>query len=203
MYGEEYSRIRPGTYTIIFISCDFLSLLLQAIGGALASTANTPSQDQTGINIMIAGLSTQVASLVLFMTLCSEFAWRVVHLQPELNHPSATITRTFRFKAFLVGKSNMCWCSIAKIVALPIATICIFIRSCFRVAELSGGFHGKLANQQITFMILEGAMIIIACILLTVLHPGFSFQGEWQKADFSFKRGNKDNEEKGSSAELN
>ncbi len=39
VYGESLSRFRPRTYTILFCSCDFLSLLLQAIGGAIASTA--------------------------------------------------------------------------------------------------------------------------------------------------------------------
>lgn len=43
VYGEERSRIRPRTYTVLFCSCDFLALLLQAIGGAIASIANTAS----------------------------------------------------------------------------------------------------------------------------------------------------------------
>jgi hypothetical protein len=43
VYGEERSRFRPRTYTIMFCSCDFLALLLQAAGGAIASTANTTS----------------------------------------------------------------------------------------------------------------------------------------------------------------
>lgn len=41
--GEERSRLRPGTYTILFCSCDFLALLLQAIGGAIASISNKAS----------------------------------------------------------------------------------------------------------------------------------------------------------------
>jgi len=36
--------------------------VLQAAGGAIASGANTPSQDQMGINIMIAGLSPSKSS---------------------------------------------------------------------------------------------------------------------------------------------
>lgn len=74
VYGEDLSRFRPRTYTLIFISCDFISLVLQAAGGAIASGANAPSQDQMGINIMIAGLSFQVFSLALFVALSAEFA---------------------------------------------------------------------------------------------------------------------------------
>jgi hypothetical protein len=70
------------------------------------------------------------------------------------------------------------------ICALLIATICIFIRSIFRVAELSGGFHGPLDNQQITYMVLEGVMVIIASTALTVFHPGPCFAGKWKAAHF-------------------
>jgi hypothetical protein len=69
--------------------------------------------------------------------------------------------------------------------ALSLATICIFVRSVFRVAELSEGFGGKLANQEVTFMILEGAMIVVACLSLTVLHPGIVFEKYWEKIRFS------------------
>lgn len=77
------------------------------------------------------------------------------------------------FRSFLVG--------------LGTATLVIFIRSVFRVAELSGGFHGPLANNQVSFMILEGAMVCIACLSLTILHPGMCFQGEWRAANFTLR----------------
>lgn len=64
-------------------------------------------------------------------------------------------------------------------LALGLATLTIFIRSCFRVAELSQGFNGKLANDQVTFMVLEGMMVSIACIALTVAHPGLIFGKSW------------------------
>ncbi len=57
VYGERISCFRPRMYTITFISCDFISLLLQAISGALASTADTQSNLDRGTNIMVAGLS--------------------------------------------------------------------------------------------------------------------------------------------------
>jgi hypothetical protein len=36
-------------------------------------------------------------------------------------------------------------------------------------------------------MILEGAMITIATILLTVFHPAVCFQGAWNEANFSLR----------------
>lgn len=173
VYGEDLSRFRPRTYTITFISCDFISLVLQAAGGAIASGANTPSQDQMGINIMIAGLSFQVFSLALFAALSTEFAWRALRSPARLNADFERLRDTRVFKAFLSS--------------LGVAALCIFVRSCFRVAELSGGFHGALANQQVTFMILEGAIIIVAVGVLTACHPLFAFQGRWADAGWSLR----------------
>jgi hypothetical protein len=61
---------------------------------------------------------------------------------------------------------------------LAIATIGIFIRSVYRVAELQGGFGGSLANSEALFMIFEGPMTIIAVAALTVFHPGTCFSGD-------------------------
>ena len=77
--GEHHARFKPKTYTIIFISCDVFSLVLQALGGALADTAKPKSSLlHTGVNIMIAGLAFQVISLTIFMLLCGDFARRVI-----------------------------------------------------------------------------------------------------------------------------
>lgn len=70
---------------------------------------------------------------------------------------------------------------------LATATITIFIRCVFRVAELKGGFDSELANNEIAFMILEGAMIVIACVCMTAFHPGYCFGGKWGKTEWRAK----------------
>lgn len=173
VYGAHLSRFRPRTYTLIFCGFDLFSLILQAAGGGIASSATTASMDQVGINVMIAGLSFQVFSLALFATCCADFALRLYRNPSSWSAKHKSLYESWLFKAFLAG--------------LCLATLTIFIRSAFRVAELSGGFHGPLANNEISFMILEGAMIVIAATCLTVFHPGIAFQGVWHEADFSFR----------------
>jgi hypothetical protein len=68
-----------------------------------------------------------------------------------------------------------------------IATILIFVRSVYRVAELQGGFDGRIANNQTVFMIFEGPMIILATFALTVCHPGYAFAGQWHAAAWSLR----------------
>ncbi|KAL8826713.1 MAG: hypothetical protein Q9170_007300 [Blastenia crenularia] len=183
IYGEHIARFKPRTYTIIFISCDVFSLVLQAIGGALADTASDRSVQQTGINIMIAGLVFQVVSLTVFAVLCADFAWSVKKKGGDVSISRSALQA--RLPACSVGRFYLfMW-------ALGLATLTIYVRSIFRVAELQGGFDGSLANDEITFMILEGTMVSIASIALTALHPGFIFSKTWsqKKARVQLARG--------------
>ncbi|KAL8719546.1 MAG: hypothetical protein Q9181_008053 [Wetmoreana brouardii] len=195
IYGEDLARFKPRTYTIVFISCDIFSLVLQAIGGALADTADTQSLQDTGINIMIAGLVFQVVSLMVFATLCADFALSVRksggsvrgELRSRLRHCTPR-----RFHMF--------------IGVLFIATFVIYVRSVFRVAELCEGFDGHLANDEITFMILEGAMVTIASLALTTVHPGMVFGRNWSmkraRAELSSHHNLGETVESGSGEEL-
>jgi RTA1 like protein len=58
------------------------------------------------------------------------------------------------------------------------------------VAELSEGFGGALANDQVTFMILDGAMMVVVVIVLTSTHPGLTFGSRWDEGAFWSKKKN-------------
>ena len=105
VYGNNVSWLSPRFITCFFVACDLVSLVLQAAGGALASLANTPSQGQTGVNIMIAGLSTQVASTFAFICICCQLAWSVKRNAFKLNPNSLSLRQSARFHFFLVGES--------------------------------------------------------------------------------------------------
>ncbi|KAI4211624.1 MAG: hypothetical protein LQ351_005665 [Letrouitia transgressa] len=192
VYGTDKARFTPHTYTYIFIGCDIFSLVLQAVGGALADTADTHSESQKGINIMIAGLAFQVVSLTVFIALCSDYAWSVVKKgrksTAELASRLAGSPATFYL--FMICESfSQFSCTLiciphsiltqAAYIAIGIATFTIYVRSIYRVAELQGGFDGHLANDQTTFIILESVMVAIASVALTIPHPGLVFGKNW------------------------
>ena len=64
--------------------------------------------------------------------------------------------------------------------ALGVASTLIFIRCVYRLIELQGGFNGHLANDEVTFMIFEGPLIIGAVLALTIWHPGLCMGEFWQ-----------------------
>jgi hypothetical protein len=100
--STQYAHFKPRTYTIIFISTDFLCLVLQAVGGALADTAATKAEEWEGVHIMIAGLALQVVSLLTFSALCAHFAWRLRNA--GVRKPEGWDGRTATMKVFMLGK---------------------------------------------------------------------------------------------------
>lgn len=121
-------------YTIIFISCDILSLILQAAAGAITSIADANSLRDTGVNnVMIAGLAFQVFSLALFIDLNSEFLLRV-RRQPK----QRTLRLVLCVEALngngscVVGWSSPVYLPISDILAaLMTATMTVFIWATF------------------------------------------------------------------------
>ncbi|RMD39263.1 hypothetical protein DV735_g5866, partial [Chaetothyriales sp. CBS 134920] len=158
LFGHGLCWLRPRTITILFVCFDLLSLILQAVGGALASTANSNSAAQVGVDIMIAGLSSQVASTTAFCLLCLQLAWSIRQHPERVDSTHQAFRRSLRFRAYSC--------------AIGIATLAILIRCTFRVAELSEGFRGSVANDQPLFMVLDGAMMVICVVVLTLAHPG-------------------------------
>lgn len=103
IYGAGLSWFTPRLITIFFVGSDFLSLVLQAAGGAIASTANTHATAQIGINLMIAGLSTQVVSMTAFVCVCLQLAWAVRKHPERLSVDYQEMRQSKRFRFFL-------WC---------------------------------------------------------------------------------------------
>ncbi len=103
VYGTRLSRFQPRTYTITFMSCDFVSLILQSIGGGITSTASDKSSSDAGLHIMVAGLAFQVFSLVVFMVLCLDFAWCVKRVHDAKEERFESLRRTGAFILFNYG----------------------------------------------------------------------------------------------------
>jgi len=117
---------------------------------------------------MIAGLTVQVFTLLIFILLAADFAWRTFRRTRTLGAEGALdpthgrLRSSWAFKGFL-------W-------ALSFATLCIFTRSVYRVAELSEGWNGRLIKTQSYFIGLEGAIVGLGVLALNAFHPGLCFR---------------------------
>lgn len=132
------SRFSPKLYYIVFIICDIVSLVLQAVGGAMSS--NSKGSSQNGVDISLAGLSFQVFSLTIFIALSVDYARS--YLRDARSGAVQNRLTESRYKVFLLF--------------LALATLCIYTRCVYRIAELSDGYSGPLIEQQGSFIGLEG-----------------------------------------------
>lgn len=158
-----------------------------------------------GTNVLVAGLSIQVACLFTFSACGLEFLWRA-RKHPDWRNPEFTdLVNSQKFKLFLCGMlffriwesghhstSRFVLCPRKRLTtwkneALFGATGLLFIRTVFRSVELSEGFAGELANREVEFMVLDGVMVILAVICLTIFHPGYGFGKRWNEARFPFR----------------
>ena len=138
-FGERYSRLKPRMYAWIFIPCDVISLILQAVGGALASVAVTGTADpKPGTNTMVAGLAFQVFTLAVFIALLVDFAVRV-----KRGGVGEKVDELLRRRVVVFAGP------------FAVAVLFIFIRCVYRVAELSGGWTGELISEEPSFIALE------------------------------------------------
>ncbi len=125
---------------------------------------------------MLAGICFQVVVLIVFFAACADLAVRIRRAsEVDYNPDFVEVRRGSFFKGFLA--------------ALGFASLAIFIRSVFRIAELREGFDGPLAQDENSFMVLEGAMISVAVLLLTIWHPGIAFQRQWSNAGWTLRKG--------------
>lgn len=143
-FGEATSLLRPSLYTWIFISCDMVSLTLQAVGGGLAGSAGeNASQRDVGTNLMIAGIVFQVVTLLAFTCLVLLY---IVHTRSSWHEtvPSQArdLVHSRRFQLF---------CSM-----LAVATLAVFTRCIYRIPELTGGWGSPLMRDEPSFIVLEG-----------------------------------------------
>jgi hypothetical protein len=124
---------------------------------------------------MIAGLAFQVFTLAVFIELSCDFAFKTIRRvralgrEGALDPKHAKLRSSRRFKGFLA--------------ALCFATLCIFTRSVYRVAELSEGWKGHLISTQRYFIGLEGAIVAAGILSLNAFHPGFCFREGYERKE--------------------
>lgn len=173
-FGPENSRIAAKSYPRIFIPCDVLSLVLQAAGGGMASVASHQDKSpQMGDHIMVAGLAFQVFTLLLFILLCTDFAVRTLRRMRAMGASQALDPTHVKLRASKLFR--------AFLAALTLATLCIFVRSVYRVVELGEGWEGALIKNQKLFIGLEGVMVVVAVLVMNLFHPGLCFREGYER----------------------
>ena len=147
--GPEHSRLKPRLYPWIFIGMDFGSIVLQAIGGGVASAADAGNKNEhllvnAGDGLIVAGIAFQVFTMAVCGIFMIDYfrrfhkakkasimmSTRAVDGVPgsewEKNRADPNVKRNFRLFCPAIG----------------IAFLAIWIRCIYRLPEMAGGTQG-------------------------------------------------------------
>ena len=112
------------------MTSDFIALVLQAVGGAIADTASNKVEADRGTHIMVAGLAFQVLSLLAFMAVAGAFSFNVKrHQMLERGAGSSFVVEKVNgrsaksFRTFLFGESTALLLPNVKLIALLSSSI--------------------------------------------------------------------------------
>lgn len=146
-YDRRYSIIPPKLVLGIFITCDVVATIVQIAGAALVGVAYSNQKNPNSANnILLAGLAFQVFSFAVFLGILACNLWKARRSPVMISH------------GFLA--------------ALIVATLAIYLRTCFRLAETAEGLQQFLSTHEVFFGCLEFAPIVVAVYLLIYYHPG-------------------------------
>lgn len=197
--GPQYSRLPPNWYALIFITVDVIALVIQAIGGGVASAATqkTDGDPNKGGHIMLLGIIIQLVEIGIYVILASGFFWNYSRHHAVRNptpskkapHPEdtavntptehtndplhgATLEKGVAAGVTSGGSGRMTRNMRLMSYGLAFSTLCLLIRAIYRTAELGDGWGGVIIHTQVYFNVLDGAMIVLSMYTLNFLHPG-------------------------------
>ncbi|KAG0681043.1 hypothetical protein C6P40_002823 [Pichia californica] len=164
IYGNNFSILKPKKYAAIFVTCDVISLFVQGAGGGLSGASSDPD---TGRYIEIAGLAFQAFTMTIFQYFWYTFLWKVYKSkklfdEDEFNPRYLNLRKNNKFmKPF--------------ILAVSISVILIYTRSIYRAIEMGKGYTSYLTTNEIYFDILDGLMVALSGLLMSIVSPGLVY----------------------------
>ncbi|KAJ5558469.1 RTA-like protein [Penicillium sp. DV-2018c] len=146
--GRRYSFIPPGVILAFFITSDVISTIVQVAGASLVGVRSSRGEEtETANNILLGGLAYQVFVMTCFVILVATFE--------------------FRARRVLREQGLLLFC-----LVFSVATIMIYLRTCFRLAETAQGLMGELQSNEVYFGCLEFAPVALVVLLFAIWHPG-------------------------------
>jgi len=137
----------------IFVICDILSFLVQASGSGIASSNNWQgNSEKIGVDVLIAGLATQLVTVLVF----------------------AVLLGTFTNMVFAKGRAKDTAPSGWKRVhmAICISILFIAVRSVYRLIEFILGIDGYPFSHEWIFYVFESLPMLPAIGIFCIHHPG-------------------------------
>ncbi|OHX00778.1 parasitic phase-specific protein psp-1 protein [Colletotrichum incanum] len=155
-FSPSLSRFHPNLFYGIFIPCDVVCPIFQAVGGALSKAS--------------AGTSEIGVDMALFTGYRNGGILRFF-ADYLIRYSRAGSTERFDIRCKLFFGF------------MALAIILILVRCSYRLVKLRNGYRGDLIRDEPIFIALEGVMVLSAVLCLMISHPGFVFKNNAKEDD--------------------
>lgn len=204
--GPGFSWLKPRWFSYIYISCDIISLVIQAAGGGTAAVALENNKDtDTGTHIMVAGIAFQVFTMSTFFIVGGNFVMRcwfraLPNVKFSIGNFLALALNTPRARelyAQLEPHYDPQYIEVRSRPLFPfcfsaifVGTVLIYIRCIYRLVELAEGWTGYVIRHEAFLFTLDALMCFLTCALFIVFHPGFIWGKHQPTLSFRNKKKN-------------
>jgi RTA1 like protein len=181
--GRQYSPLPPKIILWTFIASDIVATVIQIVGSALIGVHESKRQDPTSANnILLGGLSVQVFSFFIYVILFTVFIWRAREVLFFRKRQSGQTNTLDSIASQDDGEKTSIPTavqpehpvSLSFLAALCVATLAVYLRTCYRLSETAQKNYGSKAHnvKEGYFGGLEFAPIIVCVYSLVIWHPG-------------------------------
>ncbi|UPL01032.1 hypothetical protein LCI18_011966 [Fusarium solani-melongenae] len=177
-YGVEWSVIKPRWYPWLFVGSDVVCIIIQAAGCAFAAMSSSGDKNDAKMSdissaLLILGVVFQVVNMVVCGGLMLLYYRRRAKACASYDYGSIRPTSP----DFLSSKRRFMGYDRVRVFvwAISAAYVAIIVRCIYRIPEMATGWGSDLMKDEITFLIFDGAMILLAVAFITVFHPANFF----------------------------
>ncbi|MCJ1357595.1 MAG: hypothetical protein MMC33_007591 [Icmadophila ericetorum] len=150
--------IKASTLAIYFVSLDFVSFVIQLVGGAQAGPNSPPAVILKAVHIYMGGIGLQEFFIVVFMGLAIKFHVEILALEK---------------RGMLAGSGKQNWRRL--LFTLYASLMLITIRILFRLLEFSSGKTSganPLVSHEAYFYVFDAVPMFFALLTVNATHPG-------------------------------
>ncbi|KAG8168999.1 hypothetical protein KVR01_001748 [Diaporthe batatas] len=175
IYGSDLSiPLEPLWLNYFFLAFDVFTIAFQVVGCVFAAGGHNRVEIQQGVNVLIVGFAIQILSLVGFFGLYFWFMSRVFRHREILDPRFCSVYLSARFKTALLFTQ--------------LALALILARTVARIIQISGGLASASSQSHTFTLVLDGALVLVAAIIVTVFPPGPTFGRAWGTTSPSKKK---------------
>ncbi|ORY48013.1 RTA1 like protein-domain-containing protein [Leucosporidium creatinivorum] len=164
--APQHSWLSGTWFKIVFVVADVVSLVVQAVGGALAASSETESGTELGGRIMLGGIAFQLFVMIVFAFYA--IVW-TVKARKEIRETIAS----------LPGGQGISRASLS----MSICSTMIILRGFYRSVELGDGFRGSIATNEPLFL-LDAIPVAIAMFVVNALPPQKNLSSLYDSASY-------------------